>query len=193
MRPDVPTTTRDALLDAAYDAVVNGDWARTRMLDVARAAGVSRQTLYNAFGSTDALAQALAVRENDRFILGVQAALDAAHPEGPAATIAAAVAFALQMAGDNPLVKAVLTDDAAGMQPYLTTRAEPILAASRTRIAAYLVEHWPALPADEVDLVAEAVVRLTVSYLVLPSDADNGSAEAVAARVTHLVEKLLAP
>ncbi len=50
MRPDQPTSTRDALLDAAYDAVVNGDWARTRMLDVARVAGVSRQTLYNEFG-----------------------------------------------------------------------------------------------------------------------------------------------
>ncbi len=123
----------------------------------------------------------------------MQSALDAAHPEGPVATIAAAVVFALQMAADNPLLKAVLTDDAAGMLPYLTTRGEPILAASRTSIACYLVEHWPALPADEVELVAEAVVRLTVSYLVLPSDSDNGAAEAVAARITHLVEKLLAP
>lgn len=193
MRPDLPTTTRDALLDAAYDAVVSGDWARTRMADVARAAGVSRQTLYNEFGSKDALAQALAVRENERFICGVQSALDAAHPEGPAAAIAAAVAFALETGADNPLVKAVLTDDAAGMLPYLTTRAEPILAASRESIASYLVEHWPALPSDEVELVAEAVVRLTVSYLVLPSDNVNATAEAVAARITHLVEKLLAP
>jgi len=35
---------RGALLNAAYDAAVSGDWARTRMADVARAAGVSRPT-----------------------------------------------------------------------------------------------------------------------------------------------------
>ena len=48
-------TTRDALLDAAYDVVVAGDWQSARMVDVAAAAGVSRQTLYNEFGSKDAL------------------------------------------------------------------------------------------------------------------------------------------
>ena len=52
-------TTRDALLDAAYDAALAGDWERVRMADVAAAAGVSRQTLYYEFGSKDALAHVI--------------------------------------------------------------------------------------------------------------------------------------
>src|SRR3954453_3892332 len=98
-------TTRDALLDAAYDAAVAGDWARTRMLDVARAAGVSRQTLYNEFGSKDALAQALAMREVERFIEGPERAPDEAHPDDPIQAVAAAALSTLQRAADNPLLK----------------------------------------------------------------------------------------
>ena len=55
--------TKDLLLDAAAEAVLSGVvWDRLRMADVAKAAGVSRQTLYYEFGSKDALAQALALR-----------------------------------------------------------------------------------------------------------------------------------
>src|SRR3954465_6111415 len=108
--PRTPTSTRDALLDAAYDAAVSGDWARTRMLDVANDAGVSRQTLYNEFGSKDALAQALAMREASRFIDAVDEALSGQHGT-PAQAAGLAVETTLRLAADNPLVKAVLTDD----------------------------------------------------------------------------------
>jgi AcrR family transcriptional regulator len=183
--------TREALLNAAYDAVVAGDWDGTRMLDVATAAGVSRQTLYNEFGSKDALAQALAMREAQRFIDGTQRFLDEAHPSHPVDAVASATAWTLREASDNPLLKAALIDDAGGLLPFLTTRGEPLLAAARASIADYLHEHWPDLPRSDVDLAAEAVSRLTVSYLVLPSDAADASADAVAARLAHLVERLL--
>jgi hypothetical protein len=35
------------------------------------------------------------------------------------------------------------------------------------------------------------VARLTISYLVLPSDGPDGSAEAIAGRMAQLVERLL--
>src|ERR1700761_587755 len=107
----VRSTTREALLDAAAQAVVSGDWARTRMLDVAAAAGVSRQTLYNEFGSKDALAQALAEREAQRFIEGTNRFIDEVHPDRPVDAIAAATEWTIREASDNPLLKAVLTDD----------------------------------------------------------------------------------
>jgi AcrR family transcriptional regulator len=158
------------------------------MADVAAAAGVSRQTLYNEFGTKDALAQALALRETARFLNGTEAALTG-HEGAPADAVAAAVAYTLREAADNPLLKAVLTDDAGGLLPLLTTRGEPVQTQARTRIAAYLTAHWPHLPADEVDLVAEVVVRLTVSHLVLPTE----PVELTAARTAHLVDKLLVP
>jgi AcrR family transcriptional regulator len=184
-------TSRETLLDAAYDAMVAGVWPATRMADVAAAAGVSRQTLYNELGTRDALAQAVSVRETERFLTAVEAAITEADERGPVAAVAAAVTVALQLAADNPLTKAALTDDAAGLLPYLTTRAEPVIAAARARIHDYLLGHFAGLAPREVDHVAEAVVRLTVSYLVVPSDAADATAEAVGRDVAHLVERLL--
>ena len=185
--------TRDALLDAAYDAVVAGAWAQTRMADVARAAGVSRQTLYNEFGSKDGLAQALTLREAERFIAGTEDALASAYLHGPAGAVAAAVAYTLREAAENPLLKASLTDDAAGLLPFLTTRSAPVVRSAREAIRDYLHQHWPDLPHADVDAIAETVVRLTVSYIVLPSDQYDASADAVAGRIAHLVARLLDP
>jgi AcrR family transcriptional regulator len=179
------------LLDAAYDAMVAGAWPATRMADVAATAGVSRQTLYNEFGTRDALAQAVSLRDTDAFLSAVENAIEDADEHGPVAAVAAAVTVALRLAADNPLTKAALTDDTGGLLPYLTTRAEPVLAAARARIHDHLLGHFPSLAPDEVDHVAEAVVRLTVSYLVVPSDRPDATAEAVGGEIAHLVERLL--
>jgi AcrR family transcriptional regulator len=178
--------TRAALLDAAAGAALAGDWARTRMADVARAAGVSRQTLYYEFGSKDGLAEALALREAERYMQGAEAAREG-HEGSPAEAIGASTAWTLTAAAANPLLKAVLTDDAGGLLPYLTTRAEAVVAASTERCAAYLSGSWPHLPAGEVRLAAEVVTRLTISHLVLP----GARPDEVARDIAHLVDRLL--
>jgi AcrR family transcriptional regulator len=184
-------STRDALLDAAYDVAVAGNWQSARMLDVAAAAGVSRQTLYNEFGSKDALAQALAMREAQRFIDGTNHFLDEIHPDAPVDAVAAATQWTIREASNNPLLKAVLTDDTSELLPFLTTRGEAIIGAARSNIESYWRSHWPDIDADDVALAAETVARLTLSYLVLPSDGPDGSAEAISARMSRLVERLL--
>jgi AcrR family transcriptional regulator len=183
-----PRSTRDALLDAAYDAAVAGDWARTRMADVARAAGVSRQTLYNEFGSKDALAQALALREVERFIEGTERELDDAHPDDPIQAVGAAALYTLQQAAENPLLKAALVDDTSGLLSFLTTRGEPAIAAARASFEHYYSTHWPTLSRTSIELAAETIVRLTISYITLP---DDEPAETVASRLSDLARKLL--
>ncbi|HEY3481025.1 MAG TPA: TetR family transcriptional regulator, partial [Streptomyces sp.] len=42
-------TARESLLDAAFAALGDRPWTEVRMVEVAAAAGVSRQTLYNEF------------------------------------------------------------------------------------------------------------------------------------------------
>ncbi|MFJ3163617.1 TetR/AcrR family transcriptional regulator [Streptomyces kanasensis] len=58
-------TAREALLDAAHEALCERPWAAVRMVDVAASARVSRQTLYNEFGGKDGLARALLRYEAD--------------------------------------------------------------------------------------------------------------------------------
>lgn len=181
-------STRDALLDAAYDAAVAGDWARVRMADVARDAGVSRQTLYNEFGSKDSLAQALALREVERFIEGTQRVLDESHPEGPIQAVTAAALSTLQRAGDHPLLKAALLDDSSGLLTYLTTRGEPVMLAARASFEDYYSTHWPHLSPAAISLAAETITRLTLSYVVLPADVP---AETIARQFADLACTLL--
>lgn len=179
-------TTRDALLDAAYDAALAGDWDRVRMIDVARAAGVSRQTLYYEFGSKDALAEAVALREAARWMEGADAAV-VGHEGSPAEAVAAGTQWTLEEAARNPLLKAVLTDDVGGLLPFLTTRAELLQKAARDHCAEHLSSHWPSIPADRVRLVADTVTRLQFSHLVLP----GGRPEQVAHDIAVLVDSLL--
>src|SRR5689334_23373474 len=154
------------------------------MGDVARAAGVSRQTLYAEFGTKDGLAQALALREAVRFVDGSEAVLTG-HEGTPAEAVAAATEWTLRVAREDRLIKAVLTDDGVeGLLPYLTTRSEALLRAVTDRHVEYLRSHWPELPDGDLEFVADTVVRLTVSHIVTPA----GPADVTARQIARLVD-----
>ncbi|MFC7885207.1 TetR/AcrR family transcriptional regulator [Streptomyces sp. NPDC057376] len=96
---------RESLLDAAYLALERRPWSAVRMVDVAAAAGVSRQTLYNEFGSKEGLARALVRREADGYLAGVERALAGARRDRLTAT----AEWTVSVARDNALVRAMLT------------------------------------------------------------------------------------
>lgn len=68
---------RESLLEAAGAALSARPWPAVRMVDVAAAAGVSRQTLYNEFGGKAGLGRALVRREADWYLDGVDRTLAA--------------------------------------------------------------------------------------------------------------------
>ncbi|MYW21313.1 TetR family transcriptional regulator, partial [Streptomyces sp. SID2955] len=98
---------RESLLDAACAALAHRPWSAVRMVDVAASAGVSRQTLYNEFGSKDGLARALVHREAERYLAGVERAL--AGCAGALDRLTAAAEWTAVAARDNVLVRAMLT------------------------------------------------------------------------------------
>ncbi|NLU72038.1 TetR/AcrR family transcriptional regulator [Streptomyces sp. HNM0575] len=104
-------TARETLLEAAHTAVGAQPWAGVRMVDVAGAAGVSRQTLYNEFGTKEGLGAALVGRLIDGFVEGAARAAAEGGRGGtdPAASCAAAGAWMLRTARDEPIVRAALT------------------------------------------------------------------------------------
>jgi AcrR family transcriptional regulator len=174
---------RDALLTATGELIVAYGFRRLRMADVAARVGVSRQTVYNEFGSRSGLAQALVLHETARLLDGIDTALDA-HAD-PQEAIRAAVLYALQDGQDNPLVKASLTGDGAEeLLPLLTTRGEPVVLAARERVAAHLRDKWGT---PDAGMVADTAVRLTVSHLVLPLDPPDRAADSVARVVSRLI------
>ncbi|MFI8960931.1 TetR/AcrR family transcriptional regulator [Streptomyces sp. NPDC053493] len=106
-KPPKPPTAREALLDAALAALGRLPWSAVRMVDVAAAARVSRQTLYNEFGSKEGLARALVRREADLYLRGVEAAL--AEPGPPARRLVAVAEWTVAAAGARPVLRALLT------------------------------------------------------------------------------------
>ena len=179
-------TLRDDLLDATARLIIERGFRRVRMQDVAGAVGVSRQTVYNEFGDKWRLAQALHMRENERYLDGVDAALSD-HADLYAA-VAAAVSYTLRTAADDPLKKAMLTGEGSeDLIPLLTTRAGPMLFAARKRIVDHAVRQWPELDEADVTELADAIVRLTISHVMLPTD----PADVVAERLARLVARYL--
>ncbi|MEU9577504.1 TetR/AcrR family transcriptional regulator [Streptomyces chilikensis] len=100
-------TARDALLEAAATALERQSWAVVRMVDVAAAAGVSRQTLYNEFGSKEGLGRALVRREADAYLAGLDRAL-ASHTD-PRERLAAVAEWTARAGRGGALARAVLT------------------------------------------------------------------------------------
>ncbi|MER8046508.1 TetR/AcrR family transcriptional regulator [Streptomyces sp. NPDC094032] len=100
-------TARETLLDTALAALGTQPWSAVRMIDVATRARVSRQTLYNEFGSKEGLARALVRREADRYLRGVEAAL--AEPGPPARRLVAVAEWTVASAAARPVLRALLT------------------------------------------------------------------------------------
>ncbi|SCG69873.1 TetR family transcriptional regulator [Micromonospora coxensis] len=180
--------SRDAIVDAARARTVAAGWDAVRMGGVAAAAGVSRQTVYNEFGSKAGLAEALARREVDRFVAEVRRALDA-HGDDVRAAAYAAIRHTLASAADNPLVKAILTSARGGsdeLLPYLTTRAELVLTESTRALLDWAGRHLPDADPAALTFAADTVVRLVVSHIVLPQAPVDDTAEALADLAVHL-------
>ena len=114
---------RESLLDAAYTALARRPWSAVRMVDVAAAAGVSRQTLYNEFGSKEGLARALVRREADGYLAGVERAL--ATPGDARDRLTATAEWTAGLARDNALVRAMLTSCWSERLPSPTLSAVP--------------------------------------------------------------------
>ncbi len=166
---------RDSVLDAMRDLLLTRDWSAITLSDVARAAGVSRQTIYNEFGSRQGLAQGYALRLADRLVDTVHAAVDANVGDIYGAFLEGFRSFFAESAAD-PLVISLLTGVAKpDLLQLITTDSGPILTRASTRLAATFTQTWVATSDDDAGVLARAIVRLCLSYVSMPPEADLGA------------------
>lgn len=183
---------RNTLLDSAREELRLRSWTEVTMADIARAAGVSRQTLYNEFGSRDEFSRALVMRDSDRFLVAVEGALRE-HLHDPRAALSAAFNVFLTAAGEDPLVRSIVFDGAEnGLLPLVTTRGQAIVARAAERLAAVMTSGWPQLDRRSADLLAECLVRLAISYATLPAGPAKMTAGSVTALLGPYLERALA-
>ncbi|MDO9410239.1 TetR/AcrR family transcriptional regulator [Patulibacter sp.] len=185
---------RRTLLEAARDLAADRPWRSVTMAAIAGRAGVSRQTVYNEFGSRPRLTEALVLHETEEFLTAVGDAIRR-HPADPSEALSAALGVFLQAASEDALVAAVIREDGRDdLLPLVTSEGRPILEHGTGRLAVMMRETWPVLRGPEADFLAGTVMRLGLSYVVLPvADAErDATARGIADLVRPYVESLLA-
>lgn len=183
---------RETLFGAARDHLQRRAWSEITMADIAGAAGVSRQTLYNEFGSRNEFAQAFVIHEGERFFEGVEAAVRE-NLDDPHAAVAAALGVFLRSAGEDPLVRVLLSDDGTGgMLPFVTTQGMPVVQWASGRLTAVIEECWPQARARDAGLLAESLVRLAISYVTAPSDSPEATAVQAGELLGPFIDRALA-
>ena len=164
------TATRERILDATNVAMARHGLAKLSLEDVAKEAGMSRQTVYRYFGSKDALITATILREEETLLHQMAEAVRSHQDLRPA--MEAAIVTGLTAAREHPLLDRLLATEPEAFLPFLTTGAGPVLSAAHPFIEALLEERLPHVPRPTLSRVADATTRLFISYAINPPDDD---------------------
>ncbi|OBK77661.1 TetR family transcriptional regulator [Mycobacterium sp. 1274761.0] len=180
---------REAILDGMRDLLVERDWSSITLTDVAKAAGISRQTIYNEFGSRQGLAQAYAMRLADRLVDAVDKAIDGNVGDVYAAFLEGFRDFFAQSAAD-PLVISLLTGTTKpDLLQLITTDSGPIITHCSARLTSTFTHSWMRASDEDSGVLARAIVRLAMSYVSMPPEADHDVADDLARLMTPFAER----
>jgi AcrR family transcriptional regulator len=181
----------ETLFDAARRLLQDRPWAQITMAEVAREAGVSRQTLYKELTSRDEFAQRFVIREGVRFLDAVEQAIRA-HLDDPSAAVAAGLEVFLTAASEDPLVQMLLADDGTGgMLPLITTQSRPVLEWASARLCGVMRSGWPHVADEDAELLADSFVRLAISYVTIPRASPAETAAGAAGLLGPYVERVM--
>ena len=181
-RATVRSMLRDRLLDAAAYAFSKEGWRRLTMATIADRAGVSRQTVYNEFGSKQSLAEQLVMRELDVFLDVVRQRIT--EEDDFTAGVRAAVDGALELAEDNALLRSVLESGHTGdteLLPYIF-QSQGLIDRATDFLHELVVVKFPDLPLQgaRLSVALETVVRLVLSPVTQPSRPRGETADDIA-------------
>ena len=164
---------RTAILDAMRDLLLQRDWSKITLTDVAAGAGVSRQTLYNEFGSRGGLAESYAIRLADDLVDHVETAL-AANIGDAQASIRDGLASYFRDSAQDPLVQSLLLGEVKlDLLRLITLDAGPLIEHATDRLSTVMQRSWIALTRPQALTFAHALVRLAISYIPTPPPAGH--------------------
>jgi AcrR family transcriptional regulator len=141
---------------------------RASLDDVARRAGVSRTTIYRRFGSKDALLGAVVIGENARFFELLDEAVD---PDASTEErFVEGFAFAVLYWREHTLFKRILHAEPETFLPFLTTQAGDRLQLFAGLLARRMENERRSrgVAPRDIDAAAEMLIRVIVSFLIIP-------------------------
>ena len=160
----------ERLLDATVEVAADHGLARLSVGDVAKRAGLSRQTLYKHFATRDDLIAQAVLREAGHMVEAVIA--DAERHDDPVDSLEAAIVATLHLARSHPLLDRLLAPEPEALLPMLIDGEGSVLGAVEV-IARQMVEaRLPQLSPEQAQLGADLLSRMLISYAVRPPAGD---------------------
>ena len=184
------TLLRDSVLDAVGELLADDAWSDVTMSEVATRAGVSRQTLYNAFGNREELAQAYLMREAGRFLEAIEDAVTS-NVDDPRRALTQAAELFLSLASTHPMVRALSTQEGEELIALATVRGGALLIGMTDRLSELILSNWPRVDPEGARLLAATLVRLAISHAVLPTGEPERTAADIAKTLGPFIDELL--
>ncbi|MER6347960.1 TetR/AcrR family transcriptional regulator [Streptomyces sp. NPDC001595] len=179
------------ILDAAHEQFCRVGIRRCSMGDVARLAGVSRVTVYRRFATKDVLVEQVVRREFRRyfarFIIDIRSARTLAD------RVAVGFVSSMRAIRGNPLIGGLLVLEPEAVVLSLTNDGGHTLSTVQRFLAGRLRQEQRdghVTEGVDVGLVAEMMVRVSASLLVIPSHVIDLSDEA---RLDAVAREFLVP
>jgi AcrR family transcriptional regulator len=187
--PPTDGSSRSRVLEGAIECFATIGLRRTTMEDVACAAGLTRKTVYNLFGSKAGLVSEVVALEFRRVLLAASDMIDVTLP--PDQLIATAEVLILESGKSSPFVAFTLGPDAVGETLDVSAESE--------QFASLLNEYWePVLDNIQArgrlrnDVSRELIMRWILStHLMLISRPETLAGDAKA--TAEMVRLFLAP
>ena len=188
------TSGREEVLDAAESCLQRFGLGKTTIEDVAKAAGLSRATVYRQFGSRDELLLAIAAREAER--VASQAELYLQRFEDVGSWIVEGILFCLDEIPKSALLAQFLAPQELGAASRMVLTSDRMLAIG-SEILRPMFE--PARRAGllhedlELDSLIEWVLRILMSFLAVPGPTDRTEEDRRRLLRTMLLPAVLVP
>lgn len=180
------SASRARIIEAAARCVARWGIAKTTIDDVAREAGMSRATVYRAFGGKDELVVAVGLYEEGRFFAALGPELERAATLED--TLVAAVCRGSRWLYENDVLAYLLQHEPAALLPHIAfDRIGPLLYRTHAVLDPYLTRFVDATTSRQL---SEWATRVVLSYWVKPSDRLDLTDETQA---RHLVTRYLLP
>jgi AcrR family transcriptional regulator len=177
-------TVRERIMAAGLAMAEDHGITRLSMGDVAKAAGVSRQTVYRYFPAKEQLVAAVVEHEAAGLIAAVVGA--AAGIDDPTDALEAALTAAFRGTRDHVLLDRLLRTEPETLLPLLTGRASPVTDQVRRIAELVLAERIPEVEPADLRRLADLLARLLISFAVNPPDEEP---EVTAASVAFLITR----
>ncbi|WP_326938090.1 TetR/AcrR family transcriptional regulator [Amycolatopsis cynarae] len=173
---------RAQIVRAAAKVTCETGWSSVRMGQLADMIGVSRQTVYNEIGSKQKLAEEMVLAELRNFLVLVESAFER-NPGDVVAAIREACRNVLEFAGDNPLLRAVVSASHGSdndLLPLLTTQSQALIATAKAVVRDRLTAYTVPLSDHELEAATDLLVRAVLSHVMRPSDTPERSSADIA-------------